>query len=1167
MPDPTTPASVPSPERGFWRLVALQFQGAFSDNAFKIILMSYVIMMYGGESDQHAAYNARIAALFPVAYLIFSCWAGFLADKFSKRNLTLLVKVSEIGIMTIGLVVVAGSAGAGGPSQGMLLGLIGVLFLMYVQSAFFSPNKYGIIPELVPEQRLAWANGVVAMTTYLAIILGMALTNEVFDLLRPDSTAGRPDRLYILMIVLVALAVAGLAAGWGIPVTPRAQPRRDVPLYFFPELKRYFSIIARDRALARTVLGLAFFWGLGLLLLTHANVWGKASLGMSDVGANRLYWVLAAGIGAGSALTGWISRQRIEPGLVPLGSLVMALFAFPLAFGGPENRLLMIGALFLLGVGAGLFSVPLNAILQQRADPRDRGGIIAATNYATNVAMLLSVAIYKGLNAIEVTPNGIYLFVSLVTLIGTIVVLILTPEALVRFIGFAFARTFYRIRVLGLENVPSKGPALLVSNHVSFIDAILLMAVSPRPIRFVAFEGFFEQRLMGFFLRSTRSIPISSRQGPRELINSLRTAGEALRDGDVVCIFAEGQITRTGMLLPFRRGYERILKDNPAPVVPVYLDGVWGSIFSFQAGKFFWKRPRQIPYPLRIAFGPPREPGVSAFDLRQAIQELSAETAIAAKGDLPLIHRRMIHNCRRHWRQFAMTDSLTPPINMGRALWGSIILARRLRKAWADQERVGVMLPPTVGAALVNYAAALTGRTVVNLNYSIGQEVLDGCAARTGLRTVVTSRKFLEMVKLESPAEAVYIEDLRTPKPGALEVAGAVLAARLLPARAIEHYCGALRHAGPDDLATIIFSSGSTGLPKGVMLSHFNITANIDSFLQAIGFWPSDRLLGVLPFFHSFGYTVSLWAPICAPFGSVFHVNPLDTRAIGQLCEEHKVTLMVTTPTFMQFYQRRMDPGQFGGLNLVMTGAERLPDAVRQAFLKKFGIEPLQGYGATECAPVVTANTDDYRSPGFHQTGHKRGSIGKPLPGVAVRVSHPETGERLGPGESGLLWVRGANVMQGYLDQPEKTAEALRDGWYNTGDIGAIGEDGFITITGRLSRFSKIGGEMVPHGTVEDKMHEVLGIRDEKRLVVTATTDQTKGERLVVLHTLDDTQIDGLGEKLAAADLPNLFIPRRDAYFRIDALPMLGSGKLDLKECERLAKALTTTPKEKVSES
>ena len=317
-----------------------------------------------------------------------------------------------------------------------------------------------------------------------------------------------------------------------------------------------------------------------------------------------------------------------------------------------------------------------------------------------------------------------------------------------------------------------------------------------------------------------------------------------------------------------------------------------------------------------------------------------------------------------------------------------------------------------------------------------------------------------------------------------------------------------------------------------------------------------DCILGILPFFHSFGFTVTLMLPAALGVGVVYHPNPLDARAIGALVRQHGVTFLLATPTFLQAYVRRCLPEDFGSLQFVLAGAEKLPERVALAFEVTFGIRPLEGYGCTECAPVVTVNSRDFRAPGYRQVGGKRGKIGHPLPGVSVRVVDPDTMQPLPLGQPGLLLVQGPNVMKGYIGSPEKTAEVLRDGWYVTGDIAALDEDGFLTITDRLSRFSKIGGEMVPHIKVEEQLHELAGAT-EQVFVVTGVPDARKGERLVVLHTLTGDQLKHLLGKLSGIDLPNLWIPRPNQFFRVETLPHLGTGKLDLRKVRSLAVQLS----------
>jgi len=438
----------------------------------------------------------------------------------------------------------------------------------------------------------------------------------------------------------------------------------------------------------------------------------------------------------------------------------------------------------------------------------------------------------------------------------------------------------------------------------------------------------------------------------------------------------------------------------------------------------------------------------------------------------------------------------------------------------------------------------------------MSSEGVASCARQCGLETVLTAQAFLEKVKLQVPGRTLLLEEI-TKGAGLTEKLRAAMMAWLMPLPMLFRTLGRSGHSRLEETATIIFSSGSTGEPKGVVLSHGNVAANIEQVTQAFALQKHDRLLGILPFFHSFGFTITLMLPAVEGLGVVFHVSPLDSRAIGALVEQYRVTFLLSTPTFLQAYMRRCTPEQFGSLSYVLVGAEKLPERVSLAFEDAFGLRPLEGYGATECSPVVAVNAPDFRAPGFRQIGGKRGRIGHPLPGISVRIVDAEALERgetvqMPAGQAGMLLVRGPNVMQCYLNRPDKTADAIRGGWYVTGDVAMRDEDGFLTITDRLSRFSKIGGEMVPHGRVEEKLHE-LAESTEQTFVVAAVPDERKGERLVVLHTLPDDKLKECIEKLPGCGLPNLWIPRADNFYRVEALPYLGTGKLDLRRARELA--------------
>ncbi len=502
---------------------------------------------------------------------------------------------------------------------------------------------------------------------------------------------------------------------------------------------------------------------------------------------------------------------------------------------------------------------------------------------------------------------------------------------------------------------------------------------------------------------------------------------------------------------------------------------------------------------------------------------------------------------KRKWGQFCMADTTGKELNYGRTLTAALILAGEVRKRCGDQKMIGLLLPSTVGGALANLGVTLAGKTSVNLNFTAGEKIMDHCLEECGIQTVLTSKVFLHKAKLEAPRGAVYLEDILNEVSGATKLI-ALLKARLLPTAMLRP------KVAPDDLATVIFSSGSTGIPKGVMLSHFNIVANIDQVLDCFDLTVEDRILGILPFFHSFGFMATIWLPLLAGCGAAYHPVPTDAKAIGEMVEKYKGTFLLSTPTFCGAYMRKCTREQFQTLRYVVVGAEKLREPVRMQFEEKFGIDLLEGYGCTEMAPVVSVNTPDFKHAREYQTGTRHGTIGLPLPGVAAKVVDPETEAPLPNGEPGMLLVKGANRMLGYLKQPERTAEVFRGDWYVTGDIAAIDDDGFITITDRLSRFSKIGGEMVPHLKIEDAINACFP-GSEYPVAVTGVPDERKGERLAVLYTNPDLTPEQIWQRLSETDLPKLWIPKTDCILKVDALPVLGTGKLDLRGLKQVAEA------------
>ena len=608
----------------------------------------------------------------------------------------------------------------------------------------------------------------------------------------------------------------------------------------------------------------------------------RAGSQLSDELSGLPLAILGIGIGIGAVLAGRLSASKIEIGLIPPGCLCLAggLLVLGLI---PPSLTGTLTLMALLGIASGCINVPINALIQWRAPADRRGAVIALGNTFMFGGVMVGSLGAGFLSHMGLSATDILLACAGVALIGTVIVLWLLPDSLLRFTVVLLPRLIYRLTVIGSESVPREGAALLVPNHVSFVDGLLLMASLDRPIRFVVDARYAEYPLLRPLMKAMRVIPIASGEGPRVILRALRDAGTALDNGEIVCIFPEGQITRTGTLLPFRRGFERIVKGRQVPVIPVHLDRVWGSIFSFERGRFLTKWPERIPYPVSVSFGTPLPPETPAHELRDAIRTLGEAAWHLRKSYRRPLHRAFIHAMRRHPFRFAMADQTRPHVSSLQALIGSIVLARALQAHWEDQRHVGILLPPTVAGALVNVAAPLCGKTSVNLNYTVGKSGLEAAVRIAGLRTIVTSRTFVEKAKLDLPdgPSIIWLEDLaRTIGAGQKLVAS--LLALCAPARMIELACGQSTPLTMDDLATIIFSSGSTGEPNGVMLSHFSVDANAEGAGQVLHLYHDERVLGILPFFHSFGFLV-FWFVMYNNASLVFHPSPLDVTAIGEL--------------------------------------------------------------------------------------------------------------------------------------------------------------------------------------------------------------------------------------------------------------------------------------------
>ncbi len=1097
--------------------------GALIDNTFKMLTVIYLVNALGKDLSQTLS---LASALLVIPFILFSNWAGALTDRYSKRNLFVIIKWGELLLLLLAFPALL---------SGQAWCMLALLFLLAAQSAFFGPVKRGIVPELVSGDALAQANGQMTGASYLAIILGLFLPSLAITILHLSYS--------MVLLLCVAFSICGLLCAYRLPPTPAANRPSQCSLWLFPDALRTLRFLTPHVWLKRALWGSVAFSGVSALFQQNLVITAQDVFALSVEASGYLFLLVALGIMLGAWVSGRLSPHTIETGLIPIGALGLALSLFGL---GITRHPLMLGFwLVLLGITSGACIVPLTAYIQSKSPAHNRGEIFGAIEFWSFLAMVLASGLFYLLTGIlHVNAQACMLITGGIGAGAAAWTLYRLPHHTFRFLVSRLTRLLYRVEIHGLENLPREGGALLVANHTAYGDVTILQSATQRTIRYVMSREIFSSwAWCQPFFRLSSVIQIHTKDGPRALVHALTHAREALQQGELVGIFPEGRLTPNGTIQSFHKGFEKIVKGTDAPIIPVHLDNLWGSIFSYRYGKPGFRWPKTFPLRVTLRIGKPLKSDATAEEARQAVIELGVQTALehaARPGNT--LGQRLLQQARRHWGRLIAQDTLGQSLTYGKLLSGALALNARLKTRLAPAQNIGVLFPPSVGALLVNVALALQGKTVVNLNWTVSQEAFVSAVKQSGLRQIITSRRFLSNLTLpETSAELLCLEDLLqtlTLK----EKVSAFLQARFASAQAL---CNG-SFPKPSDPACIIFSSGSTGIPKGVVLSHANLLSNVDALETVVPVTPRDTLCASLPFFHCFGFLGTLWWPLLIGIKTVFHANPLQVSQILHLLREAKATTLLTTPTLLQAYLRKGTKEDFATLRHLFTGGEKLPVALAEACEKAIGLRPLEGYGSTELSPVVAMGLSDRTFDALTTKGNKPGSTGRPLPNIALRTVDPETGAPLPAYETGLLLVKGPNVMTGYLNNPEKTAEVLHDGWYNTGDIARIDEEGFLFITDRLSRFSKIGGEMVPHGAVEEVLQHASGTT-EPCVAVIGVPDEKAGERLVVCLTPQAGDIEKLYQALKESKLPNLWIPSRTDFISIPEIPLLGTGKIDLR--------------------
>lgn len=1093
-------------DRSFQCFLWTQFLAAFNDNLFKMIVSVAAVAYTVGNLEAGSRYLALTGAVFVLPFLLLAGWAGQLADRFSKSQVLMVTKASEILTMILALFALQAAN---------MPALLAILFLLATQANFFSPAKYGILPEMLPERDLLRANALLELSTFVAIVLGGGVGTVLFEHWKQEA--------WKMGLLLIGLSVLGSLASLGIRRVPASPSREAFHRNPFSEVGSGLRILAGNRPMALTVLAISAFWMIGGLLQLALVVFVKETLHGSESQIGLLVAALAFGIGLGSLAAGRLSGDAIDLGFVAPAGFLMGLSTLALAATGTQGAAGV--CLVLIGFFGGLFIVPLNAFLQEEAPAAEKGRLLATNNFVNMLGVVLaSAALYVGHYLLGGGATILFRAAGVFSIVASLFIFFrYLPAHSVRFLLQVLLRLCFRLEMRG--QLPARGGAVLVANHVSYADALLISCATPRLIRWITWKAVFDQAPALF--RLFRAIPIDLARS-RDAVQSLLACRREVEAGELVGIFPEGQISRTGDLLPFKRGYERIAESNTgsaAPIIPVSIDGMWGHPLSLHPERSWlgWFRPR-----VTITIGEPIQGPISP-------EALQAQVLALSDPGRDTLATRFIAAARARWNSLALADSMGKQLTFGEALTAAQLLRSWIDRHGEGQAHIGLLLPNSVGAALANLATLLSGRTAVNLNFTAGPSSLGSAISQCSIRTVFSSRAFLTRQKMEAPEGVVYLEDL-LPSFSKLAKIRAYLAARFFlgsPGRG-------------SDVAAIIFSSGSTGDPKGVELTHRNLLSNMDAVARLYPVSPTDVMLGVLPFFHSFGFAYNLCFPLLYRFPVVLHPNPADAKGIGELAARYAATFLLSTPTFAATYARKCTREQFAHIRYVLVGAEKLRPSIAAEFLEKFGLAMHEGYGCTEMSPVVAVN-----SPGASRPL----SVGRPLPNVQVRIVDPATMEPLPANREGLLLVNGPNRMRGYRSQPALTAKVLHEGFYITGDVARLDEDGFLYITGRLSRFSKIAGEMVPHLKVEESLQTLL--RDALCLAL-GIPDAQRGERLVVLHTATRHTPAQMVEHLSLAGLPALWIPKPTSFFEVESIPTLGSGKTDLRQALALAQALAS---------
>ncbi len=1135
--------------RGFIPFIVILFINAMVDIGHKITIQNVLLKSF--EGDTLIILSALINAMILLPFILLFSPSGYISDRFSK---TKVIRYAAISAIFLTLLITLSYY------QGWFYTAFALTFLLAVQSAIYSPSKYGLIRELAGIENLGAVNGIVQAVTIVAILLSSILFSIVFE--NYYSGVETHDILQSIAPigwVLVALSLLECYYAYKLPIFNLAkdQSRFKMQSYLnLSYLKQNVKLITSDQNIWLSILGLSIFWGVGQMIVAAFPAHYKAITGDENaIIVQGILAVSAIGLIFGSMLAGRFSKLHIELGIVPVGAI--GISGSLLLFSMSTDLYFMGLASMLFGFFGGLFIVPLNASIQYFAKESELGTVLAGNNFIQNIVMVLFLLLTIVFVKVGLTSSMLFVIGAMVTLLGSLYSIKKLPHLFIRILLFPILWTRYTLHVKGLQNLPQSGGVLLLGNHISWIDWLIIQSASPRAIKFVMAKSIYSKWYIKWFVDFFNVIPISGTSGR----TSLEQIKKRLNNGEVVALFPEGRISYNGQLGEFKKGFELALKDTDHPIIPFYIHGLWGSTFSRASDQFKKMTKEGAKRNITVMFGKTLPSATSAEVVKQKINALSHQTWEEQISALKPLQYSWLKRAKSQLFKRSIVDALGTDLSNGKVITAVLLFINALKPL--EGKNIGVLLPSSSIGSIVNMALIILGKRPVNLNYTMSSDVMKNAMTKAEITTVISSEKFIkklatkgfdfsqtlnkELMLLENVGKTFSKTDRLT----------ALLQAYLLPTWFLEKLYFA--EVTIDDTATILFSSGSEGVPKGIELTHKNLMANIKQISALMNFQEGDVILNSLPIFHSFGLTVTTLLPLCEGITMVSAPDPTDAPAIGKLAARYQATIMFGTSTFFRLYARnkKLNPLMFKSIRMIVAGAEKLKPEIKNAFRQKFGLEIFEGYGATETAPVISVNMPDALDLDSMRTvvANKVGSVGQALPGTIVKIVDPNTLEELAIDEDGLIIVGGPQVMKGYLTEPEKTAEVIVEiegiRFYKTGDKGHVDSNGFITIVDRYSRFAKVAGEMISLGSVEAQLETILG--ESVELIAVNLSDEKKGEKIVLLYNSELSQKE---IQTAVKQSSMIALMQPSEYLFVGVLPKLASGKSDFKRAKNLAQTL-----------